>query len=111
MEEIKIGDFVREYDNRGLPMKRIEKVLEIDKKDYIKVTNSQVNYELLKNFKKWKPEEIEWCWFIEDIEMFPVGIILDRFSKYSNKKYMTYYSEKEYQHCFPFIGELPIKLL
>ena len=62
----------------------------------------------MKYIQKWEPKEGEWCWFCEDPDNFPIGFVLDKFSRMSKyNSFETEHSNEYYDYCFPFIGELP----
>ena len=92
MQNFKVGDWVRDGEN-------IYQFIE---------PSSIYSYELsLQSCELWQPKIGEWCWFWNFNEM-PT---LEQFSKYHNLddhlgNYETL-AVKLYQHCEPFIGELP----
>lgn len=95
MQNFKVGDWVRDGEN-------IYQFIE---------PSSIYSYELsLQRCELWQPKVGEWCWFWNFNEM-PT---LEQFSKYHNLddhlgNYETL-AVKLYQHCEPFIGELPTYL-
>lgn len=89
--KFKVGDWVRDLISG--------KIHRVNNEDTVNSKFSQVI--------KWQPKEGEWCWFWNFNEM-PT---LEQFSKYHNLddhlgNYETL-AVKLYQHCEPFIGELP----
>lgn len=57
------------------------------------------------HFKRWQPNEGEWCWFWSDNYTKPVLTKFIRLQK--NVKYCYQTNERYFEHCEPFIGELP----
>ena len=94
MQNFKVGDWVRDLrDNRVFQINSTNFNLKLSTKNTV--------------YAHWQPKLGEWCWFWNFNEM-PT---LEQFSKYHNLddhlgNYETL-AVKLYQHCEPFIGELP----
>lgn len=109
MQNFKVGDWVILNEDK----QTLAKVLEIYNEYIFKcrlhfinegsvVWCSEMSY-----YKHWRPTEGEWCWFWNFNEM-PT---LEQFREYHDlDDYLGNYETltvKLYQHCEPFIGELP----
>ena len=108
MQSFKVGDWVINKTSKQRIIKKVTSVYS----DTVTVGNPTVgiNVMLVKDLELWEPKLGEWCWFWNFNEM-PT---LEQFSKYHNLddhlgNYETL-AVKLYQHCEPFIGELPTYL-
>lgn len=118
MQNFKVGDWVKDIQDEALyKIKEIKEfpeeptykrfIFSSTKETWIDIYNDEIDTD---GWKPWQPKLGEWCWFWNFNEM-PT---LEQFSKYHNLddhlgNYETL-AVKLYQHCEPFIGELPTYL-
>ena len=104
----KVNDIIRTPDNEILQIIELDGIHGIQHK----LSNGAMCFNGFLNVcELWEPKEGDWCWFCEDPENFPLDFVLDKFlRKTSFNEYITYYSGESYEYCFPFVGELPMKV-
>jgi hypothetical protein len=76
---------------------------------FLKSKKEQVSFIDENIWELWEPKTDEYCWFFEDAENFPLGFVLDKFSRkdrYNN--YVTQCSGESFECCLPFQGDLPL---
>ena len=99
----KVGDWV----THG---KELHQILEVEK-GYVKASNLGELSNCWINeskFNLWKPKEGEWCWFWDDDFLSDNSTpILGKFEAKTKHGYRQHANYCFYQHCEPFIGNLP----
>ena len=110
MQNFKVGDWVKSTKYQHLKPIQIESTYESNERKGELGLKSGGTVLYSSEAVHWKPKIGEWCWFWNFNEM-PT---LEQFSKYHNLddhlgNYETL-AVKLYQHCEPFIGELPTYL-
>jgi hypothetical protein len=105
--KFKVGDYAyTETGYLGTIVGQTHKYIAIDVKD-------DIYYNDPNKIKPWQPQEDEWCWFYNDDMSIPVFDLF--FNTTPKGKYKSYHSHgvrdcNKWQHCEPFIGNLPAHL-
>ena len=106
LEKFKVGDWYRN--------KHLNKLYQVNgyEGDFHVVIGQWVQHtdEVLNNFELWVPKEGEWCWFWNNKNKLPT---LTKFDFKTGRYWTSGGTQGEFfgfEHCEPFIGQLPTHL-